>query len=108
MFVTVIAPRSRNNGRTAGVAYLILTVHVALEARGDAAVQVCPVMLYRPPKLRVRVSAVINSGPVPVLVMVTTLVTGARGVGIVNVNTRTPKKETRVPLVAEVKVSTPS
>ena len=85
----------------------MLTVHVAAGASGVVNEQVVPVMLYSPPVLRARASAVICSEPVPVLVMVTTLVTGARGVGIVNVSVRTPSTVPSVPFVAEVKLSVP-
>src|SRR5256885_10915805 len=54
-----------------------------------------------------RFSAVICTGKAPVLVTVTTLVTGARGDGIVNVRVRTPATVPSVPLVAAVKVNVP-
>src|SRR5256885_14260125 len=54
-----------------------------------------------------RFSAVICTGAVPLLVTVTTLVTGARGVGIVNVRVLTPNTVPSVPLVAAVKVNVP-
>ena len=54
-----------------------------------------------------RFSAVIVKGAAPELVTVTTLVTGARGVGIVNVRVLTPNTVPSVPLVAEVKLSVP-
>ena len=52
-------------------------------------------------------SLVTKSGPVPLLVTVTTLVTAARGDGIVNVSVRTPSTVATAPLVALVKVSVP-
>jgi hypothetical protein len=55
-----------------------------------------------------RVSPVIVRLAVPVFVTVTTLVTGARGVGIVNVRVRTPATVVSVPLVAEVKLTIPA
>jgi len=55
-----------------------------------------------------RFSAVICTGAVPLLVTVTTLVTGARGDGIVKVRVRTPNTVASVPLVAEVKVTVPT
>src|SRR2546427_3335034 len=55
-----------------------------------------------------RFSAVIVKGAAPELVTVTTLVTGARGDGIVNVRVRTPNTAVpSVPLVAAVKVNVP-
>jgi hypothetical protein len=72
----------------AGVAYLTLKVHVPPTASGVVKEQVFAGTVYRPPMLRERFSAVICKGAVPVLVSVTTLVTGARGVGIVNVRVR--------------------
>jgi hypothetical protein len=93
-------------GRVAGVAYLTLTVQVPPAARGVVNEQVVPVMLYRPPMLIDRVSAVICTGA-PVAVIVTTLVTAARGVGMVNVRVRTPATVPSVPLVAAVKVNVP-
>src|SRR2546430_13424096 len=54
-----------------------------------------------------RFSAVICTGAVPLLVTVTTLVTGARGVGIVNVRVLTPNTVPSVPFVAAVKVNVP-
>jgi hypothetical protein len=86
----------------------MLTVQVPFAASGDNVVQVCAEMLYSPPKLIANVSAVIASGPAPVLVTVTTLVTAARGVGIVKVSTRTPSTVDRVPLVALVKLNVPA
>jgi len=95
-------------GRVVGVAYLTLTVHVPPAASGVVKEQVVAgVRLYKPPKLSAKVSAVICSEPAPVLVIVTTLVTGARGVGMVNVSVRSIVP-TSVPLVAEVKLSWPT
>lgn len=92
-----------------GVAYRTLTVQVPPGASGVVNEQVVPVMLYKPPILIVRVSAVICNGTVAlVFVSVTTLVTGARGVGMVKVRVRTPKTVLSVPLVAEVKASVPA
>src|SRR5882762_2280366 len=91
----------------AGVAYLTLTVHVPPIASGAVNEQVVPVTLYKPPMLIVRTSSVIRSGAAPVLVTVMTLVTGARGAGIVNVRVRMPRSVPSVPLVAEVKLSVP-
>src|SRR2546430_8490949 len=53
-------------------------------------------------------SAVICTGAVPLLVTVTTLVTGVRSVGIVKARVRTPAMVASVPLVAEVKVTVPT
>jgi hypothetical protein len=65
-------------------------------------------MLYKPPTLIGRVSAVICNGTVVlVFVKVTTLVTATRGVGMVKVRVRTPKTVVSVPFVAEVKASVP-
>src|SRR5882762_1007740 len=84
--ITPSAPTSGSAGRVAGVAYVTLTVHVPPTASGDVNEQVLPVTLYKPPKLSVSTSSVICSGAVVlVLVTVTTLMTGARGDGIVNV-----------------------
>ena len=58
--------------------------------------------------LAVMVSPVICNGPVPVFVIVTTLVTAARGDGIVNVRVCTPRKLPSEPFVAEVKLSVPA
>ena len=101
------APISGSTGRVAGVAYLILIVHVPPTASGDAVKQFVPVMLYKPPMLTGSVSAVIVNGAVPVFVTVTTLVTGARGAGIVKVRVRTPSTVPSVPFVAEVKLNVP-
>jgi hypothetical protein len=100
------APGSGNGGCVAGVAYLILIVHVPPTATG-AGVQVLPVMLYKPPMLIERVGVPIVSGPVPPLVIVTTLVTAARGLGMVKVRVSTPRKVPSAPLVAEVKFNVP-
>jgi len=67
---------------------------------------VVPVMLYSA-ALAVTVSSVICTGAT-VAVNVTTLVTGARGEGIVNVKVLTPKTVPRVALVAELKVKVPA
>ena len=84
--ITPSAPTSGSAGRVAGVAYVTLTVQVPPTASGDVNEQVLPVTLYKPPKLSVSTSSVICSGAVVlVLVTVTTLMTGARGDGIVNV-----------------------
>jgi len=69
-------------------------------------VQVLRVTLNRPPPLRARVSAVIDSEPAPVLVTVTTLVSEAP-VKAANVRVRTPKKVPSAPLVALVKLNVP-
>src|SRR5437899_1317233 len=82
-------------------------VHVPADASGVVSEQVVPVKLNLPPRLTDRVSAVIWSEPAPELVTVTTLVTGARGVGIVKVRVRTPKTVVSVPFVAELKVNVP-
>lgn len=104
---TVKAPKLGNNGRLAGVAYLTLTVHVAPEANGVVSEHVVPVTLKRV-LFAVMVSAVICSGAVPVFVIVTMLVTAARGEGIVNERVRTPRIVENVPFVAELKVSVPA
>ena len=91
----------------AGVAYLTLTVHVPPTASGVVNEQVVAGTEYKPPMLIVRTSSVIRSGAAPVLVTVMTLVTAARGAGIVNVRVRMPRGVPSVPLVAEVKLSVP-
>jgi len=101
-------PTSVNAGRVAGVAYLTLKVHVPPPASGVVKEQVFAVTEYNPPMLIRRFSAVICTGAVPLLVTVTTLVTGARSVGIVKVRVRTPNTVVSVPLVAEVKVTVPT
>lgn len=85
----------------------MLAVHVPPAASGAENEQVVPVMLYSPPKFSESDSAVICRGPVPELVMVTVLVTGARGVGMVNVSVLTPITVPRVPFVAAVKETLP-
>src|SRR2546430_12529225 len=105
---TPSAPTSGNAGCVTGVAYVTLTVHVPAGASGVVNEQLVPVTLYSPPMLIVSASSVIVSGVVPALLTVTTLVTGARGDGIVKVRVRTPRSPVpRVPLVAEVKLSVP-
>jgi len=100
-------PTSGSAGRVAGVAYLTLKVHVPPTASGVAKEQVFAVTEYNAPTWT-RFSAVIAKGAVPVLVTVTRLVTGERGVGIVKVRVRTPRSPVvSVPLVAEVKLSVP-
>src|SRR6516225_6630263 len=74
-----------------------LTVHVPFTANGVAFTQVVPVMLS-PPMLSASTSSVTYNGPVPVLVIVTTLVPGAAKVNVENKGV-----VTRVPLVALVK-----
>jgi hypothetical protein len=64
-------------------------------------------MLYKPPKLSERDGVPIVSGVAPVFVIVTTLVTAARGVGIVKVRVRKPKIVASVPFVAELKARVP-
>jgi hypothetical protein len=91
----------------AGVLYVMLKVHVAFGASGVVNEQVVAVTLNRFPVFSGRLSAVIRSEPVPVFVTVTTLVTAARGDGMVNVRVRTPATVDSVPLVAEVKLSVP-
>src|SRR5207248_3279422 len=102
---TASAPTSGSAGRVAGVAYVTLKVHVPLIA--SVVVQVPGATEYSPPMLTKRFSAVIVKGAVPVLVTVTTLVTEARGLGIVKVRVRTPNTVVSVPLVAAVKVKVP-
>src|SRR5207253_3282588 len=104
---TASAPTSGSAGRVAGVAYLTLKVHVPPIASGVVKEHVFAVTEYNPPMLTKRFSAVSCTGAVPLLVTVTTLVTGARSVGIVNVRVRTPATVVSVPLVAEVKVTVP-
>src|SRR6266403_1525925 len=89
---TASAPISGNPGRAAGVAYVTLKVHVPPAASGVVNEQVFRAAgtEYKPPMLTRKFSAVICKGPVPLLVTVTTLVTAARGVGIMNVRVRTP------------------
>jgi hypothetical protein len=109
LLVTLSDPISGNVGCVAGVAYLILIVHVLPTANGVVNEQVVAgVRLYRPPMLTARASAVIVNGAVPLLVTVTTLVTGARGVGMVKVRVRTPRTVVSDPLVAELKVNVPA
>jgi len=103
---TLSAPISGSVGRVVGVAYRILIVHVPAGAT-VAPVQVLAVMLYKPPMLSERAGVPIVSGVAPVFVIVTTLVTGARGVGIVKVRVRKPKIVASVPFVAEVKARVP-
>jgi hypothetical protein len=105
--VTDADPVLLEAGRVAGVAYWIDIVHVALGASGTVYEHVVAVMLNSPERLLVSDSAVICKFPVPVLVMVTVLVTDARGVGIVKVSVRTPTTVLSVPFVAEVKLSVP-
>ena len=105
LFAMLRVPRSAKIGRVVGVAYLTLTVHVPPEASGVVNEQVVPGMLYSAPTW-LRVSAVTCTGP-PLAVTVTTLVTAARGVGMVNVRVRTPRTVPRVPFVADVKVRVP-
>ena len=104
---TAIAPTAGSAGRVAGVAYLTLKVHVLPTASGVVKEQVFAGTVYKPPMLTRRFSAVIAKGAVPVLVTVTTLVTAARGAGIVNVRVRTPNTVVSVPLVAAVNVNVP-
>ena len=91
----------------AGVAYLTLKVHVPPTASGVVKEQVFAVTEYSAPMLTRRFSAVIAKGAIPVLVTVTTLVTAARGLGIVKVRVRTPNTVASVPLVAAAKVNVP-
>lgn len=107
LFATATAPSVGSVGAVVGVAYVTLTVHVSPAASGVANEQVVPVRLNRPARLRDRVSVVILRDPAPELVMVTTLVTGARGVGIENVSVRMPRTVVRVPFVAAVKLNVP-
>ena len=107
MFATVKAPRFGKNGRVAGVEYLTLTVQLAPGASGVVNEHVVPVTLKRA-VFAVMVSAVICNGAAPVFVIVTTLVTAARGDGIVNDRVRTPRIVVSVPFVAEVKDSVPA
>src|ERR1700751_4310836 len=76
-------------------------------ANGVVNEQVVAVIEYRDPTFTLRVSAVTCSDPVPELVIVITLVTAARGVGMVNVKVRTPKTVASVAFVALVKLSVP-
>jgi len=89
-----------------GVLYLTLTVQLPLIATVVFA-QVLPVTVKKVVLTGSNDSAPIVSGAVPALVTVTTLVTCARGFGIVNVSVRVPDTVVSVPLVAEVKVSVP-
>ena len=95
-------PTFGRSGLFVGVAYLRLTVHVLFTASGVVNEQVVPVMLNRFPLLIVRLSEVICSEDAPVFVIVTTLVTGARGLGMVKVRVRTPRIVESVPFVAAV------
>lgn len=104
---TVNAPTFGKNGRVPGVAYLTLTVHVPPGASGVVNEHVVPVTLKRA-LFAVMLSAVTCSDAVPVFVIVTTLVTAARGDGIANERVRTPRIVESVPFVAEVKVSVPA
>ena len=103
---TATVPGAEIAGRVAGVAYVTLKVHVPPPA--SVVMQVPGATEYSPPKLIRKFSAVIVTGAVLLLVTVTTLVTVAREVGIVNVSSRTPSTVVRVPLVAEVKVTVPA
>jgi hypothetical protein len=107
LLAAVIAPRCGRVGRVDGVAYLTLTVHAAPGFSGVVNEQVFPVTLKNV-LFAVMVSAVICNGPVPVFVIVTTLVTAARGDGIVNERVCTPKIFASDPFVAFVKVSVPA
>src|SRR6266550_2655574 len=107
LLTTASAPISGSPGRVAGVAYLTLKVHEPPTASGVVKEQVFAGTVYKPPMLSRRFSAVICKGAVPLLVTVTTLVTGARGAGIVNVKVRTPSTVASVPLVAEVMLNVP-
>jgi hypothetical protein len=104
---TLRNPRLGMSGRVPGVAYLTLTVHVPPAATGVENEHVVPVEVNRVLKKPITVSAVICAGPPPVLVIVTTLVTGARDVGMVKVKAVPRPVVVRVPLVAEVKLSVP-
>ena len=95
MLATLRAPKAGAAGR------LTLTVHVPPIASGAVNEQVVPARL-RPPVLSVRVSPVIANGALPVLVIVTTLVTAALGLGVMKVRVRTPRMVDRAPLVALV------
>ena len=106
MFATLRAPRLGKSGRTGGVAYLTLTVHAPLTASGVVNEQVVPVEVNGAPNKPDTVSAVIDTGAVPVLVTVTTLVTAARGAGIVNV--KIVPAGFKIPLVAEVMLRCPT
>jgi len=77
-----------------------------LGASGVVSEQVVPARV-KAVESTVIASCVICSGPVPVFVIVTTLVTGARGVGVVKVRCGIPKSLDRVPFVADVKLSVP-
>ena len=66
-----------------------------------------PAMLYRPPGLVDRVSAVIRAGAT-LACSVTTLVAGGRDVGIANVRVRAATAVASVPLVAERKLKVPA
>jgi len=89
-------------GGLEGVAYLRLTVHVPPTASGVVNEQVVPVRLNVLPIRFVTVSDVICNGDPPVFVTVTTLVTGARGLGMVKVRVRPKSPFESVPLVADV------
>ena len=99
-------PRSGTVGRVVGVAYMMLIVHVP-PAATVVPEQVFAVTLYKPPMLSGRDAAPIANDTVPLLVTVTTLVTAARGAGIVKVRTRAPNNVASVPFVAEVKLNVP-
>jgi hypothetical protein len=107
LLAAVKAPMCGRIGRVAGVAYLTLTVHVALGASGVANEQVFAVTLKNVLPA-VMLSPVICNGAVPVFVIVTTLVTAARGDGIVNESVCTPKIFASDPFVADVKLSVPA
>ena len=103
----VNSPRSTAGGCTAGVAYVMLTVHTPAGASGVVNEHVFAVTLYKPPMLSGSASAVICNEPAPVLVMVTTLVTGARGDGMAKVSVRASPAPLNVAFVADVKLSVP-
>src|SRR2546429_2768948 len=106
---TASAPISGNPGRVVGVAYVTLKLHVPPVASGVVNEQVFRAAgtEYKSPMLSGRVSAVICSGAAPLFCTVITLVTGARGAGIVNVRVGTPSTLPSAPLVAERMVNVP-
>jgi hypothetical protein len=108
---TAAVPRCGSNGGggATGVAYVMLIVQVAPGA--SVAPQVVPVKLNNVFARPATDSPMIVTGvvaAVPLFVIVTTLVTGVRPVGIVKVRVRTPRTVASVALVAAVKANGPA
>jgi hypothetical protein len=117
LLVTAAVPRwgAVGGGGAAGVAYVTLIVQVvpgASVAGNVPAPQVVPVKLNNVFAIPATDSAVIATGVLPaapLFLIVTTLVTGARGVGIVKVRVCSPATTAQhVALVAAVKANGPA